>query len=163
MDKLHRDELVLLALQLDLPDILSLCNSSKYFNEKICKNENFWKRKIELERPGLIKFINNEKLSFRDIYSQLNIPNYFRTYSIKIKRDPLEILGVVKGGVIGNDFERFNSFYNVSKGEIGDKVWVIVMITKTGIYSAMTNSKETALKISKSMTGEKVIQEVTIL
>ena len=37
MDKLSRDELVLLALQLDLPDILSFCNSSKYVNEKICK------------------------------------------------------------------------------------------------------------------------------
>lgn len=165
MDKLHRDELVLLALQLDLPDILSLCNSSKYFNEKICKNENFWRRKIELERPGLIKFINNEKLSFRDIYILLKSPGagFFRRYSIKVKKDPLEIIAVAKGYVKGNDFVEINSFHDVKKAEVGDKVWIVASFTsRFGLDIIMASSKEYALKISK-MLKNSIIQQVIIV
>lgn len=46
MDKLGKDVLVMIALDYDLPTILSFCSSSKRFNNVICKNNNFWISKL---------------------------------------------------------------------------------------------------------------------
>ena len=43
---MNRDELVLIALDLNLPDILSLCLSNSNYNRHICANNSFWQKKI---------------------------------------------------------------------------------------------------------------------
>ena len=45
MDKIPKDVLVLIALELDLPTILSYCRSNSNFNRSVCDNFNFWYNK----------------------------------------------------------------------------------------------------------------------
>ena len=42
METISKDILFKLALELDLPDLISLCKSSKRFDNQVCKNENVW-------------------------------------------------------------------------------------------------------------------------
>ncbi len=47
MEKLSRDELFSLAVNLDLPDLLRFCSSSKKFNNEVCKNNDIWFYKLK--------------------------------------------------------------------------------------------------------------------
>lgn len=46
MEKLNRDELFVLALEMDAPSILNLCRTNKRFQEKLCKNDDVWRYKL---------------------------------------------------------------------------------------------------------------------
>lgn len=48
------DTLWEILLKLKLPDIVDTCASSEAINN-FCKNENFWKDKVQLDYPGYIK------------------------------------------------------------------------------------------------------------
>ena len=72
------DELFLLALQLDLPSIINFCKTSKKVNEKICRNENFWKQKVNQDFPGFINRQNTFKEQYvflKRILPKGNVPN----------------------------------------------------------------------------------------
>ena len=43
METASRDVLIKIALELDYIDILSWCVSNKHVNEKVCKNQDFWR------------------------------------------------------------------------------------------------------------------------
>ncbi len=45
--KLNKDVLVKLALELNLPDILSLCRINKRFNRFVCDDDIFWQKKLK--------------------------------------------------------------------------------------------------------------------
>lgn len=47
MDKLPTDVIVYMALNMDLPEILSLCKTSSKFNKAICLNDNFWRDRLK--------------------------------------------------------------------------------------------------------------------
>ena len=49
MERLPKDLVTKLALELDLSDILNYCRSSKKFNNAVCDNFNFWRRKYYKE------------------------------------------------------------------------------------------------------------------
>ena len=59
MEKLNKDELFLLAIELDLPSLLNFCLTSKRFNEVICKKESFWVNKLDRD-------YSNYKENFND-------------------------------------------------------------------------------------------------
>lgn len=65
MDKLSKDTLILLALELNISDVLSLCRTKKMINEKVCENRNFWRQKLEIDFPGR-KY--DESINPKDIY-----------------------------------------------------------------------------------------------
>lgn len=69
MNKIPTDLLVLIALETDLPDILSLCLVNQDFNQKICKNKNFWIRLIKREYPEVDLSNVNE---YRKLYKYLS-------------------------------------------------------------------------------------------
>jgi len=46
MQTVPKDILVKLALDLDLPDLLNLCQVNKQINQKICASKDFWKQKL---------------------------------------------------------------------------------------------------------------------
>ncbi|GAG28018.1 unnamed protein product, partial [marine sediment metagenome] len=46
MNNLPKDLIIYYALMMDLPEILSLCLSSKKFNNIVCKNKTFWMNKL---------------------------------------------------------------------------------------------------------------------
>lgn len=48
---MNKDVVMMLALELDLPDLLNLCLTDKTFNKQVCENEDFWMQKIQLDFP----------------------------------------------------------------------------------------------------------------
>lgn len=64
MEKFNVDELFLLALELDLSSIINFCKTSKRVNEKICKNELFWKLKVDRDFLGF----TNRQNSYKEQY-----------------------------------------------------------------------------------------------
>lgn len=76
MNKLNKDELFVLSLHLDLPELLSLCESYNRFNEKICKDSIVWGRKLLRDFPLFkLETLPNElkKKSLQEIYTVLYI------------------------------------------------------------------------------------------
>ena len=49
MEKTTKDIVIELAIQLDLPDILQFCLTSKKINNYVCSNKDFWIRKMYLD------------------------------------------------------------------------------------------------------------------
>ena len=70
--KLPKDILLKTALDLDLPDILSLCKSDEKINEKLCESENnlFWIEKLQKDF-----YVNYNKLKI------IESPSNFRRAS----------------------------------------------------------------------------------
>ena len=49
MEKLEKDQLFLLALELDLPELISFCQTNKRINNLICKRNDIWLYKLNKE------------------------------------------------------------------------------------------------------------------
>ena len=62
MEKLHRDELVLIGLNLDINDIFNLIKTNKRLNNLF--DERFWKIKVNRDYPNFI----NRQNSYKDQY-----------------------------------------------------------------------------------------------
>lgn len=63
-----KDVLIMMMLDLDLPDVLKMCRSNKRFNEILCQNPLFWRKRLEKEYPKLD--ISNVK-DYKGLYSYL--------------------------------------------------------------------------------------------
>jgi hypothetical protein len=68
IQQLPKDVLLLMALDFDANTITNLCSTSHKFNNIICKNTDFWKRKFLKEYPNLD--ISNVK-QYTKLYSYL--------------------------------------------------------------------------------------------
>jgi len=66
METLSPDLLVYIAMNMDVPEILSFCETSPQFNRLICKNQKFWMNRIMTEFPNL---------NIRDY-----APDYYQSY-----------------------------------------------------------------------------------
>ena len=53
--KLPKDILFQIALELDLPDLLSYCLTSRSYNEAACKNPDFWRAKLLKDKQTLLR------------------------------------------------------------------------------------------------------------
>ena len=86
-----KDVLVLLALELDYPDILNYCKSDERVNEKICRNREFWRSKLIRDFPNVdynksrltpgqlyrkVYSINKVFPELKDILSLINIDSF---------------------------------------------------------------------------------------
>ena len=49
MDKLDKNLLIETAIELDLEDLISLCQVSKRMRSILCDNKDFWMRKLQNE------------------------------------------------------------------------------------------------------------------
>lgn len=78
MDKLPKDVLALIALDMDIEYVIRLCQTSSTFNEKICKNNYFWLNKLQKDYNITID-INEAK-------------NEYLTIKQLLKTDPTTIL-----------------------------------------------------------------------
>jgi len=63
MENIGKDQLFLLAIGLDLPDLLNFCGSSKRINDLICKRNDIWYYKLKKEFPEL-KYTNKSPRSY---------------------------------------------------------------------------------------------------
>ena len=76
-----KDVLMLIALELDLPDLLNYCVSNPALNKAACENEFFWLRKLERDFPKYPVSLkrNSHKETYQLLHSlktlQLKIPH----------------------------------------------------------------------------------------
>jgi len=68
MDKLNKDELFSIAIELNLPELLNFCSSSKRINEFICKRNDVWNYKLKRDFD---KYIDEIKGTPREKYTFL--------------------------------------------------------------------------------------------
>ncbi|GAG81361.1 unnamed protein product, partial [marine sediment metagenome] len=66
MDKLDKDTLYSIAIELDLPSLLKFCASNSRINELICKRDPIWLNKLNKDFPNYKDF--KLKQSKKDIY-----------------------------------------------------------------------------------------------
>ena len=136
-----RDIIILLALELDHPSIINLCRSSKRYNELICKNQNFWRLKIEKERPGVLELIDEETINYKHLYEDL------QKDVLSISYERFDIFGAIKGNL--EEYDGFTVLDFDNEYKIGDKVWVVVGSEEVISSPIITKSKEEALSIIK--------------
>jgi hypothetical protein len=104
---LSKDTLFLIALELDMPSLFSLCNSNKKLNLKLCENEEFWKIKLRKEFGSYYEK-NRRFLKYKDQYLYLkrvlsinNLNNLLERYKILTDYDhdifmkPLDIYDLI--------------------------------------------------------------------
>lgn len=73
--KIDKNIIVQIVVLLDLPDISSLCQVNKKFNQNICKSDNFWYRKLVRDynlRPDGVK---DAKIYYQIIICNWNYSN----------------------------------------------------------------------------------------
>jgi len=58
MEKLDRDTLFSIALELNLPDLLKFCRSSKRINDLVCKRDDIWNSKLKSDFPNYDTSLN---------------------------------------------------------------------------------------------------------
>ena len=87
MENLSKDELMLIAIEFDLPDLLRFCSSSKRINDKICGQNDIWIYKLNREfSPEEIKELRQK--THRETYTllyqlrQLQEIPIFKKYSL---------------------------------------------------------------------------------
>lgn len=90
---LNKDELVLIACKLNISALLKFFRVCKVYYEKVCKNNDFWKRKLAKERPGLINILTSS--NYKEIYT--NLIKFQKYLSVKYTANPLKFEGVVAG------------------------------------------------------------------
>ena len=92
MEHLNVDELFSIAIQLDLPDILSLCKSSKRFNQLVCLRDRIWLALLERDFPDYQKLniISSPRENYKLLYQlyqlkqKLNLPeDVYQLYNLK--------------------------------------------------------------------------------
>jgi hypothetical protein len=67
MDKLTKDALFLIAIELDLPSLLNFCASNSRINKLVCQRDDIWLYKLKAEYPDY-KILNLHKTP-KEIYT----------------------------------------------------------------------------------------------
>ena len=89
MYKINKDIFFLLAIELDLEDLINFCSLNKNINEKVCKDKTIWYYKLEKEFPDYDKKGIVWNKSVRNIYETLH---FIKTFlQPMIKEDVYEI------------------------------------------------------------------------
>ena len=74
MEKLGKDELFTLAINLDLPNLLKFCAINKKINEKICMRDEIWNYKLETEFPDYKRLTSQKgKQTYQFLYALLQL------------------------------------------------------------------------------------------
>ncbi len=71
METLSPDILLYMALNMDVPEVLSLCETSTRYNNLICNNQTFWMNKIMVDMPHLAPNIKTYGPDYKLSYQQL--------------------------------------------------------------------------------------------
>lgn len=75
MEKLNKDEIVTIALLLDLLDILKFCQTSKKIDRYVCKNDDFWTSRLKKDFNFIFSKIHKQrrpKLYYKILYSKFH-------------------------------------------------------------------------------------------
>ena len=149
MDKLEKDQLFLLALELDLPDLISFCSSSKRINMLICKRNDIWYYKLNKEfsdlkytgkepRPYYVKVkeISDIHPELRNILPLINIKEYENIkiqpiiYMVESLLDSLDPNVLIK---IMNDYNNHKIYGETKKINYPNKEEILRFLARSGL------------------------------
>jgi len=120
MERLNTDELFKIAILLDLPDLLALCNSSDRINKLVCRNKNVWLYKLSRDFPNYKKFLS-ENVNYKDLYIDMKNYSLPTEYDKSKEYNILKLYKAVeKGYNTKSEFENFVKnlgFYNLFVNE----------------------------------------------
>ena len=85
ISSLPKDVILLLALELNYPDIISLCQTSSRFNQLVCQSDSFWRNKMLRDYPD--GYPNYEKLNLE--HKSLK-ETYYLLYSLSKVKEGLK-------------------------------------------------------------------------
>lgn len=127
MEKLPKDVLSFLALDMDIEYVIRLCQTSSAFNEKICKNSYFWLNKLQKDY-NITTDINEAKNEYLTIKHLLKTdPNVVLESGINS-----ENLKLVQGAVeAGADLNRkIRLYYPITLSIVFDKDDIFVYLMR---------------------------------
>ncbi len=151
MNNLNRDELISLAVELDLPSLLNFCKMNKRTNDKICNNEIFWKTKLNKDFPNFVNRQNSYKKQylflnkiltrkrFEDILKKPSIASELMGFDNEIFLDLYDLLYNMDSehnfGVIRINFDRYDDEgEDISLPEIVNEYYVLESILSENDY-----------------------------
>ncbi len=73
MERLDRQALLLFAVELDLPDLLNFCNSSKRIDDLICKRSQIWIDKLKRDYNFVFLGVSSKDRNPEEYYKALYI------------------------------------------------------------------------------------------
>lgn len=160
LDKLPRDVLIYIALQMDLPEILSLCRTSSRINEIVCENDKFWMNKVMREYPKIFNSRHRYKYgkTFKEIHEYVSQEYIYIDLSYKIEHsyydeDDFENSDEINLGIEMEIDTRIpptvlkDLIYDVLK-EFGQYHYIF------GYYDVFVNGDETTCQFSKFLRKE---------
>src|SRR3989442_1633954 len=70
MENLQKDVVILMVLEYNMPDIMSLCLTSKRLNEILCNNDTLWMNKVKKDYPDTFNAVKGkyEKIEWKKLY-----------------------------------------------------------------------------------------------
>jgi len=149
MEKLEKDQLFLLALELDLPELISFCQTNKRINNLICKRNDIWYYKLNKEfsdlkytgkepRPYYIKLkeISNIHPELRNILPLINIKEYENIkiqpiiYKVESLLDSLDPNVLIK---IMNDYNNHKIYGKIKKINYTNTGEILRFLARSGL------------------------------
>lgn len=120
-DKLPSDIIMLIAMEFDLPDILTYCKLSKRFNKTICDNNIFWMNKLRKDYP-FVDIIDVKE--YKNLYEYLSK----RAKEINIDSDESKNPKFGYLSKLGQDISVYNgkiyvSLYDLQFPEVNPLFW----------------------------------------
>ena len=122
---LPRDIIVYMALTMDIPEILSLCETSQKFNNIVCENKNFWISKLykdyQIEYTDIKSVLSDPKTLYQLLISEPDELYYIIENSDK---DDIKQKNHITGLAVENMFKikRRNEYDNFP---IGKQIYIL--------------------------------------
>lgn len=148
MENLPKDVIIQLALEFDLPSILSLCQTSTKLNMLICENNTFWINKLRKDFD-ILKYRTDAKAYYENLMEHLKEDDPDTLLLIGIEMEDLDLVkfSVAKGANV-NDTSIIYTPLIFSLGVNGnDDIFHYLL-------NIAINSKETAMLNLKSFLNK---------
>ena len=154
MDKLPKDIVALLAIDLDYVDILKLCRSSSRMNRFICQNEDFWRNKLYKTYPFARKLQEKFPITnFRKFYGDVEreIKNIIIKPQTTERMSPLSVPLFISPELI--NFFMFSDFGVITDTEIPLN-YILWLTLQKGVMSRDLATVLTTMHLNKYIFRE---------
>ena len=148
MEKLPKDVLMMLALDLNLPDIVRLCRTSSRIDKDVCENSYFWRQKISKDFPTAKYqskdtrqiYLNLDKMltkypELKDILPLIIVDKF--KFSKILDDRPVNLLNSLDEKVrikMMNDYNKHEIYSRTRKVSESSGTEILSFIEKAGMY-----------------------------
>ena len=97
MEKLNRDALSIIAMDLSPSEVLSLCQTSKILNEKLCQQDSFWLNKLRKDYPFYQDFgLNASPVEIYKAFYKVDLLQKEKNTDPNAFKDPIRFKTIVE-------------------------------------------------------------------